>query len=192
MKFSENIKNGLNVVLNESSICELILNEKDNHLICKLELLRENGTEKPNYANFRLENIKRYIAAYRTDIQNENEILKFNPNQINIHLQNFINRDIYGWEFFNVENSNSNFNFSELSFEYLKDEILTNLLKSRIIFGIQYLKNKKSPQIIRHQFHIFLQKNQRNNDRHFTFFIKQSLNICSIDLRLCINHIFVL
>jgi len=120
MNFSENLINGLNVVLNESSIRELILNEKDNHLICKLELLRENGTEKPNYANFRLENIKRYIAAYRTDIQNENKILKFNPNQISVHLQNFINRDIYGWEFFNVENSN--FNFSELSFEYLKDD----------------------------------------------------------------------
>ena len=120
MKFSENIKNGLNVVLNESSICELILNEKDNYLVCKLELLREGGNDKPNYANFRLENIKKYIAAYRTDTRNENKIQKFNPNQINLFLKNFINKDIYGWEFFNIENSN--FNFSELSFEYFGND----------------------------------------------------------------------
>jgi len=120
MKFSENIRNGLNVILNESAFLGLALDEKDNNIICDFELLRESGNEKPNYVNFRLENIKRYIAVYKIDIQNENKILKFNPNQINEYLENFINKDIYGWEFFNVENSN--FNFSELSFQYSIDD----------------------------------------------------------------------
>lgn len=119
MKIPENIKDGLNVVLNESSILEVILNEDDNFIIIKLELLRENGDEKANFANLKLENLKKYIASYRTDIRNENKVLKFEPKQINKYLQNFINKDVYGWDFFNVENSN--FNFSELSFEFLKD-----------------------------------------------------------------------
>lgn len=124
MKISEKLKNGLDIVLNEAAILGLDLNEDENYLSCKLELLQENGSEIPNYVTLKLENLKRYISAYKTDIQNSKKIIQFHPNQIAEYLQNFIHKDIYGWEFFNVENSN--FNFDKLSFEYITDTNYTN------------------------------------------------------------------
>ena|SRR5690606_6339147 len=118
MKFSEEIRDQLDLILNEATFIDLDLNENENSITCKFELLKENNSNYSNYIELKLENIKKYISAYRIDIKDSNKLIKFPKSEISKYLTKFIFNDLYGWEFFNVENSN--FNLNELSFEYNK------------------------------------------------------------------------
>lgn len=124
MIFSEKHIEGLNVVLNEASIEELHFNEVDNIFSCKLELIREKGSEIPNVIILKLEKIKRYISRYTSDFQNSKTVIHFPHYEIENYLKNFINKEIYGWCFFNVKDSV--FNLEELSFDYLKSDNFNN------------------------------------------------------------------
>ena len=118
MKFSEKIRDELDLILNEATFIDLKLNETENSIICQFELLKENDSNYSNYIQLKLENIKKYISTYRIDIKKSNEVIKFKTDEISKYLTNFIFNELYGWEFFNIEKSNMNFN--ELSFEYNK------------------------------------------------------------------------
>src|SRR5690606_41994016 len=103
MKFSEEIRDQLDLILNEATFIDLDLNENENSITCKFELLKENNSNYSNYIELKLENIKKYISAYRIDIKDSNKLIKFPKSEISKYLTKFIFNDLYGWEFFNVE-----------------------------------------------------------------------------------------
>ncbi|MGX9987586.1 hypothetical protein, partial [Soonwooa purpurea] len=64
MKFSEKIRDELDLILNEATFIDLKLNETENSIICQFELLKENDSNYSNYIQLKLENIKKYISTY--------------------------------------------------------------------------------------------------------------------------------
>jgi hypothetical protein len=118
MKFSEKIRDELDLILNEATFIDLLWDENADYIICQFELLTENDSNDSNFIQLKLENIKKYISVYKIDVLEKNELIKFPPQEISKYLTNFVFNDLYGWEFFNVENSNMD--FSEMSFEYVK------------------------------------------------------------------------
>ncbi|HLV46978.1 MAG TPA: hypothetical protein VKY32_08050 [Flavobacterium sp.] len=77
MKFSEEIRDQLDLILNEATFIDLYLNETENSITCKFELLKRNNSNDSNYIELKLENIKKYISTYRIDIEGSNKVIKF-------------------------------------------------------------------------------------------------------------------
>lgn len=120
MAISKEIREGLNIILNEASIINIEFNEIENYIFCKFELLREKDNKTPNIANFKFENIFRFVAKYSEKVEDIIKVKKINPNEISYYVEKFINKDIYGWDFINIEKSN--FNFENSSFDYITSE----------------------------------------------------------------------
>lgn len=120
MAISKEIREGLNIILNEASIINIEFNEIENYIFCKFELLREKDNKTPNIANFKFENIFRFVAKYSEKVEDIIKVKKINPNEISYYVGKFINKDIYGWDFINIEKSN--FNFENSSFDYITSE----------------------------------------------------------------------
>ncbi|AZA75606.1 hypothetical protein [Chryseobacterium indoltheticum] len=124
MVISKEIKEGLNTILNEAAIINIEFNEIENYICCKFDLLRESDNETPNITNFKFENVFRFVAKYSEKAGNIIKVKKITPNEISSYVDKFINKDIYGWNFINVEKSN--FNFKNCSFDYIKCQSYDN------------------------------------------------------------------
>lgn len=118
MIINDNLKDGLNLVLNEATFLDLNFIETQNIIVCKLDLLKNNGNPFPNIVFFVLRNVKRFAAKYSITDSSGESVIKFDFSEISIRLKDFIFKDLYGWDFINTEESVIDLNKENLSFNY--------------------------------------------------------------------------
>lgn len=123
MDISQEIKDGLNIALNEAQILGVKFDEEQGTVDITLAPIAvdENGNFFPDSrVKISIQPVGRFVASYRMgrwDDKNA-EVLHFNPREIFSKVQEFVGSPIYGWEFIDCGDKGFDTWKNRLSFDY--------------------------------------------------------------------------